>query len=118
MEKGFLLKLYLYLRNHRLLQRAAMCKIEPMIKERTRGFLRLKKTFLRQEKKEKIFGPAASCAGVSNLSQMSATNISCDLKSWTNVVFQKIAAKIRRITEIVKMCILDSREIEIMSTGL
>ena len=113
------MKLYLYLRNHRLLQRAAMCKIEPMIKERTRGFLRLKKKKnLRQEKKENIFGPAASCAGVSNLSQMSATNISCDLKSWTNVVFQKIAAKIRRITEIVKMCILDSREIEIMSTGL
>ena len=111
MEKGFLLKLYLYLRNHRLLQRAAMCKIEPMIKERTRGFLRLKK-------KEKIFGPAASCAGVSNLSQMSATNISCDLKSWTNVVFQKIAAKILRITEIVKICILDSREIKIMCTGM
>ena len=53
---------------------------------------------------------------VSNLPQMSAANISCDLKSWKNVVFQTKAAK-RHITEIVRMCLLasESREIEIMS---
>ena len=52
----------------------------------------MKKTSLRQEKKEQIFGPAASCAG--SIKPVSdATYISCDLKSWTNVVFQKIAAK-------------------------
>ena len=91
-----------------------MCKIELMIKERTNRFYKVEKKILRQEKKEQIFGPAASCAGVSNLTQMSATNISCDLKSWTNVVFQKIAAKVRHITEI-RMRLLASREIEIMS---
>ena len=40
-----------------------MCKIELMIKERTNRFYKVEKKILRQEKKEQIFGPAASCAG-------------------------------------------------------
>ena len=89
-----------------------MCKIELMIKERTNRFYKVEKKFSDNKRRNKSLDQRLLV--LADLSQMSATNITCDLKSWTNVVFQKIAAKVRHITEI-RMRLLASREIEIMS---
>ena len=58
-----------------------------------KGFLRLKKKLSPPRKEQRESGPAASyAASIKPVSDECGKYISCDLKSWTNVVFQTKAA--------------------------